>query len=101
MATANPPEHLFISYAIEDGCFADWLALKLASEGFKVWYDRLKLLGGESYPHDITEAIQNKTFRLIAILSHNSINKENPRKERTLGIKCWKEQEKPRLSNSN
>jgi hypothetical protein len=94
MATVNPKEqreHLFISYATEDWIFADWLALKLASEGYKVWYDRIRLLGGESYPRDITEAIKNQTFRVVALLSHNSINKPNPIKERTLALNIAKE----------
>ena len=71
MATAESvgagKEHLFISYASEDWVFADWLALKLASEGYKVWYDRIKLLGGESYPRDITAAIKNQTFARKAL----------------------------------
>jgi hypothetical protein len=84
-------EHLFISYASEDCVFADWLALKLASEGYKVWYDRIKLLGGESYPHDITMAIKNQTFRVLALLSQNSIDKPNPIKERTLALNIAKD----------
>lgn len=67
------------------------MALKLASAGYKVWYDRLKLLGGESYPRDITEAIKNQTFRVVALLSHNSISKPNPVKERTLALSIAKE----------
>jgi hypothetical protein len=85
------PDHLFISYASEDLIFADWLALKLASEGYKVWYDRIKLLGGESYPRDITAAIKNQTFRVLALLSRNSIGKPNPVKERTLALNIGKE----------
>ena len=82
---------LFISYATEDSVLADWLALKLASEGYKVWYDRLKLLGGESYPRDITEAIRERTFRVIALFSRNSISKPNPVKERALALNLAKE----------
>ena len=85
-------DHLFISYASEDWIFADWLALKLASEGYKIWYDRIKLLGGESYPRDITVAIKNQTFRVLALLSRNSIDKPNPIKERTLSLNIAKEQ---------
>ena len=85
------PDHLFISYASEDWILADWLALKLASEGYKVWYDRIKLLGGESYPRDITAAIKNQTFRVLALLSRNSIEKPNPVKERTLALNIAKE----------
>jgi len=69
-------EHLFISYASEDAAFTSWLALRLTSEGYKVWCDQYKLLGGEPYPSDITKAIQNDTFRFLAVLSKNSLEKE-------------------------
>lgn len=84
-------DHLFISYAIEDLVFAEWLSLRLTSEGYKVWCDRFKLLGGESYPKDIDEAIKEKTFRVIGLLSHNSIKKDHPVKERTLALKIGKQ----------
>jgi len=78
-------EHLFINYATEDGELAEWLTLRLTAEGYKVWCDRVKLLGGESYPRDIDKAIKTKTFRMLALISRNSLTKENPLKERTLG----------------
>ena len=77
-------DHLFLSYAGEDGALAEWLTLKLVSEGYRVWCDRVKLLGGESYPKDISTAIRERTFRFVPLLSHYSIAKENPLKERTL-----------------
>src|SRR5437660_515138 len=39
---------LFISYATEDAALAQWLTLKLTAAGYRVWCDRVKLLGGES-----------------------------------------------------
>lgn len=84
-------DHLFISYAGEDGLFVDWLCRKLVSEGYKVWCDRLKLLGGESYPADIDQAIKDQTFRLIAVLSRSSLRKPNPLKERTLALNLARE----------
>ena len=78
-------DNLFISYATEDGEFAEWLALRLASQGYKVWCDRVKLLGGESYPRDIDKAIKAQTFRMLALISRHSLGKKNPIKERTLG----------------
>src|SRR6266540_578402 len=79
-------EHLFISYAGENWPLAEWLTLKLTAEGYKVWCDRFKLLGGESYPRDIDDAIKNKTFRVLALLSKVSLKKANPTKERTLAL---------------
>lgn len=78
-------DHLFISYATEDGELAEWLTLRLTAEGYRVWCDRVKLLGGESYPRDIDRAIKTQTLRMLALISRNSLNKENPLKERTLG----------------
>ncbi len=84
-------DHLFISYAWEDGALAEWLTLKLIALGFKVWCDRIKLLGGESYPRDIDDAIKTRTFRMIALLSRHSIQKPNPVKERTLALSLARE----------
>jgi len=77
-------DHLFINYAVEDKEFAHWLSFKLTCEGYNVWCDKFKLLGGESYPREITNAIRNGTFKFLALLSTFSIDKENPTKERTL-----------------
>jgi hypothetical protein len=84
-------DHLFISYAGEDIALAEWLTLKLTSEGYRVWCDRYKLLGGESYPIHIDDAIKNHTFRVIALLSKNSLSKPNPLKERTLALNIARE----------
>jgi hypothetical protein len=35
MSTENPP-HLLIGYATEDGALANWLARKLANQGYAV-----------------------------------------------------------------
>jgi TIR domain len=82
-----------VSHASEDNAFAEWLTLKLTAEGYKVWCDRFKLLGGESYPKDIDLAIKNQTFRLLALMSKSSVHKENPRKERTLALNISKERQ--------
>jgi hypothetical protein len=84
-------DHLFISYATEDSAFSDWLARKLMSAGYRVWYDQLKLLGGESYPADIDVAIKERSFRLLALLSPASLVKPNPLKERTLALNISRE----------
>ncbi len=87
----NQADHLFISYASEDYELAEWLTLKLTAEGYKVWCDRVHLLGGESYPRDIDLAIKQRTFRLLALLSRHSIAKPNPLKERTLALNLGRE----------
>ncbi len=89
--TKSQRDHLFISYATEDWLFVEWLALRLTAEGYKVWCDRIKLLGGESYPQDIDAAIKWRTFRFLTVLTQHSINKPNPLKERTLALNLAKE----------
>ena len=84
-------DHLFISYASEDGKFAEWISLRLAAAGYKVWCDRTHLLGGESYPKDIDRAIKETSFRVLALLSHASLAKPNPLKERTLALSIARE----------
>lgn len=84
-------DHLFISYAYEDEALAEWLTRKLTAEGYRVWCDRFKLLGGESYPRDIDIAIKTRTFRVLALLSKHSISKPNPTKERTLALNLARE----------
>lgn len=91
MTDSTTREHLFISYATENRTFAEWLALRLTAEGYKVWCDRTHLLGGESYPDDIDDAIKNRTFRLLALLSHASLHKANPKKERTSALSIARE----------
>lgn len=83
MEAVSSRDHVFISYATEDASLADWLARKLASLGYAVWYDRLRLLGGEPWPKDIDVAIKTRTFRMLALLSRASIQKDNPSRERT------------------
>lgn len=85
-------DHLFINYAIEDSAVAEWLTLQLTAEGYQVWCDRFKLLGGESYPIDIDKAMKKDTFRVITLLSKSSISKPNPLKERTLALSIAKEE---------
>lgn len=44
---------VFISHAYpEDNQFTLWLALRLAREGYPVWCDLTKLLGGVSTPRE-------------------------------------------------
>lgn len=83
-------DHIFISYASEDVALAEWLARKLMAAGYAVWIDRFKLLGGDIWPDDIDYAIKHRTFRLVHLLSQYSLVKENPSKERQLGLSLSK-----------
>ncbi len=84
---------IFISYAYEDEVFALWLARKLASFGYGVWIDQLKILGGESWVDEVEEALRERSFRVLAVLSKDSLKKPNPKKERTLALQLEKKWE--------
>ncbi len=73
---------VFISHANpEDNEFTRWLALQLAKDGYGVWCDLTKLLGGETFWKDAEEAIRTRTIKLIYVLSRTSNVKDGPRNE--------------------
>ncbi len=89
------PTHLFISYATEDAALAGWLARKLAARGHSVWFDQMKLLGGEQWPQTIDEAIKDRTFRMLALISGHSLRKQKPTGERTLAQRIAEQRKIP------
>lgn len=71
----RPPKRdaIMISHANpEDNEFTLWLALQLAREGYKVWSDITKLLGGDQFWTDIEEVIREKAVKVIYVLSKTS-----------------------------
>lgn len=90
---SDPRKLLFISYAYEDQVFAKWLARKLAFYGYGVWIDQIQILGGESWVKEVEVAIQERSFRVLGLLSKASIAKDNPRKERTQALKLGKQRQ--------
>jgi TIR domain len=73
---------LFLSHATpEDNSFARWLALQLANEGYPVWCDLTKLLGGEDFWKDIQEAIRKRSIRFLFVLSRSSNTKDGTLQE--------------------
>jgi hypothetical protein len=73
---------LFLSHATpEDNDFTRWLALQLANEGYPVWCDLTKLLGGEDFWKDIQEAIRERSIRFLFVLSKSSNTKDGTLQE--------------------
>jgi hypothetical protein len=73
---------IFISHATpEDNEFTRWLALRLAKEGYPVWCDLTKLLGGEDFWKDIESAIRNGSTKFVYVLSRHSNEKEGTLQE--------------------
>lgn len=65
---------IFISYAREDGLFAERLFSALTSRGFAAWLDNHKLLPGQNWQQRIEDAIASADF-FIACFSSQSVNK--------------------------
>ena len=83
---ATKPDHLFISCVPQDGVLADWLTRKLTAEGYNVWCERFKLLGGETYPNDVDDAIKNRTFRFLGLYSQASLKNPEVTRQRLLAL---------------
>jgi hypothetical protein len=84
-------DHLFLSSAPPDWALAEWLALRLTTEGYRVWCRRFPLIGGERYPRDPNEAIARETFRLIALVSRASSSHAGAIRELELGLRIGRE----------
>lgn len=82
-----PRDMIFVSHANpEDNEFARWLSLQLAREGYPVWCDVVKLLGGEDFWRDIEDAIRNRTVKFLYVVSRSSNDKEGPLNELHLAL---------------
>ena len=84
--TSSEQEHLFISCVDNDGVFADWLTRKLTAEGYLVWCQRFKLLGGETFPDDVDDAIKNQTFRFLGLYSQAPLNDQEIMRQRSIAL---------------
>lgn len=67
-----PRDTVLISHAVEDNEFTLWLALQLANEGYRVWCDLTKLLGGENFWDDIEQVLRTRGCKFIYVLSRVS-----------------------------
>src|ERR1700722_17523525 len=90
--TNSSPTHLFISCAPEGTALARWLARKLAANGYPVWFEKMKSLGGEAWPQTTDEAVKSRTFRMLALMSEHSLRKKKPMRERMLAQRVVRQQ---------
>ena len=78
---------VFVSHANpEDNTFSRWLSLQLATQGFPVWCDLTRLLGGEDFWSDIEHAIRHRTSKFLYVLSRDSNQKAGPLQELSLAL---------------
>jgi len=68
---------IFISHASpEDNEFVQWLGLQLTRDGYLIWSDITKLIGGEVFWGNIEEAIRKFSFKFVFVLSKASNAKQ-------------------------
>ena len=80
-------EAIFISHATpQDNDFIRWLAAKLELAGYEVWSDLGRLKGGDYFWDKIEKAIREDAFRMLAVVSHNSVDKSGVKDEWALGL---------------
>lgn len=85
---------IFLSHALpEDNEFTRWLALRLAREGYPVWCELTKLLGGEDFWVDIEESIRSRTTKFLFVLSKTSNQKPGVLQELALAKRVGKGRE--------
>ena len=71
--TTQPRDVLLLSHANpDDNEFTLWLALQLAKEGYWVWCDLTKLLGGEVFWDNIEDVIRQSAVKVLFVLSRTS-----------------------------
>lgn len=92
LKNAENKKHLFINFAPADRIFAEWLTRKLTAEGYLVWCESYKILGGERYPNDVNHAIKNDSFRMISIYSSASLANAETMRQRALALNIADEQ---------
>lgn len=83
--------HVFISYTQEDVALAEWLARKLTAEGYLVWCEQLRLLGGENYPDDVDDAIQKRVSCVVALYSQASLSNPDVMRQRAIAFGLGKQ----------
>jgi hypothetical protein len=73
---------VFITHANpEDNPFAIWLGAKLASAGYEVWADVLKLRGGQDWQRKLEDAIRNRACKVLFAANPVAVGKQGVRNE--------------------
>ncbi|HEV8601613.1 MAG TPA: toll/interleukin-1 receptor domain-containing protein, partial [Patescibacteria group bacterium] len=82
----NSQNHLLVNADPKDYALAKWLVRRLTAEGYAVWFEELKLLGGETYPENIDQAIKNEAFRVIGLYSDASLKNPEVMRQRAVAL---------------
>lgn len=73
---------LFISHANpQDNSFTLWLGAKLASLGYEVWADVMRLRGGDDWQRKLEKALRERACKVLLAANPISVDKQGVRNE--------------------
>ena len=73
---------LFISHANpSDNSFTIWLGAKLASMGYEVWADVLRLKGGDDWQRKLEKALRERACKVLLVANPAAVEKQGVRNE--------------------
>jgi hypothetical protein len=73
---------LFISHANpDDNPFTMWLGAKLASMGYEVWADVLRLKGGDDWQRKLEKALRERACKVLLVANPVAVEKQGVRNE--------------------
>ena len=82
---------IFLSHATpDDNDFVVWFGTRLTADGYEVWSEVTRLLGGEFFWKDIDDAIRRRAAKVVACLSRTSVQKEGVLNEIAISVATGK-----------
>jgi len=81
-ATVQMRDVIFLSYGMpEETAFAVWLGTQLANNGYRVWSEATRLIGGEQFWNDIEDVFASSVGRTIVVVSKSTKTRDGVRNE--------------------
>lgn len=88
----NQRAAVFISHANpEDNRFTIWLGAKLASMGYEVWADVMRLRGGDDWQRKLENALRVRALKVLLVANPVSVEKQGVRNEVQIASEVAKE----------
>ena len=82
---------VFLSHATpQENDFVVWLGARLAADGYEVWSDITRLLGGEFWWKDIDSAIRRHSAKVVVCLSRAAVLKDGVLNEIAISVATGK-----------
>ena len=63
----SPVRQIFLSYSRSDQDQVEQIAIRLDRAGYRVWFDRVKLIPGDSWSDQLDQALRESSHCLVCI----------------------------------